>query len=253
MTGPVATTAAIAQRLAACYADVPADAVVSSGHAFLCRTYASDPEAHARLDERVARTLRSLADHEPLAVEPRVWMTQEDGLLVRLDGFGPVVAMDADATRLAIVETLRGTVPTRDEHMTIVASLRAAASTLPPFATDVSCSAPMAWRPACIELDPVLVPDVNWWSGTRDFARRSSPDTLERSLLDADLARLLPRFACATEASVTVDDRIGLLLRPVSWAIDAHQQMGSMETMRTFTALADMLARHPRTHTETGR
>lgn len=248
MTGPVATSveriAAIARRLRACYSTVPADAVVSSPHAFLCRLGSVPPEARASEDDRIARTLRSLADHAPVAVEPRVWMTQGNDLLIRLDGFGPVVDMDADAARRVIVETLGAAVPTPDEHMTIVASLRAAASTLPPFDTDVSCSAPMAWRPACIELDPVLVPDVNWWSGTRGFAKNSSPDTLERSLLDPDLARLLPRFACVTEASVTMDDRTGLLLRPVSWASGVHPQMGAMEIMRTFTALADMLASH---------
>jgi hypothetical protein len=257
MTGPDTSDAikraAIVRRLAACYASVPADAVVSSGHAFLCQAYASDPEAHTRQADRIARALRSLADHAPVAVEPRVWAMRGDDLLVRLDGFGPVVDMDADAARRAILETLRAPAPTPDEHHLVIASLRAAASTLPPFDTDVSCSAPMAWRPACVEFDPVLVPDVNWWTGTRRFAKTSSPDTLERSLLDADLARLLPRFACACESSVTVDDRTGLLLRPVSWASGVHPQMDSMEIVRTFDALADMLARHPRTTPQVAR
>jgi hypothetical protein len=252
MTGPLATATAtaaagavaIARRLAGCYTSVPADAVVSSGHAFLCRLGNRLPEARTSEDGRIARTLASLARGGLVPVGPRVWATEGDDLLVRLDGFGPVVDMDADAARRAILETLRAPAPTPEEHRIVIEALRATASTLPAFRTDVSCSAPMAWRPACIELDPAIVPDVNWWSGTMDFARNSSPDTIERSIIDPDIARLLPRIACATEASVTIDDRIGLLLRPVSWGSDVHPRMGAMEIMRTFTALADMLASH---------
>ena len=248
MTGPVdaavARIAAIAPKLAACYRSVPADAVVSSGHAFHCRTARGDDRLRLAQDERIARTLRRLDDHGLVPDEPKVWRTEGDDLLIRFDGFGPYVEMGRDEARLAAIEVLRSPRPDPAGHSAILDALRAAASTLPDVDADVSCSTPMAWRPACTAIDASIVPGLDWWTGIdgpmRDIDRRD----VVRGMLDPDLARLLPRMTCVSEAPITLDDRTGILMRPIAWSSRNHPRMDAMEIVRAFDALARTLASH---------
>lgn len=241
MTDP----AIIAERLAASYSPVPVDAVVSSGHVFLCRTPNAPPPAWKAESKRIARTLRSLEHHGLVAVEPRVWRTEDRDLLIRLDGFGDVVDMDADAARLAIIGTLGAPEPSPDLHAAIIDALHAIASTMPADQMRISCSAPMPWRPATFDSDPSLLAAFGWWTGSNGPFQRPASPAVVRTPLDAETARLLPCVTFVGEGPVTLDDRFGMLLRPISWAGRTHQTMDAMGVMRAHAALADMLARHP--------
>jgi hypothetical protein len=241
MTDP----AIIAERLAASYMPVPVDAVASSGHSFLIRNRNQEPPARAMQEKRIARTLRSLADHALVPVEPRVWKTQDRDLLIRLDGFGPTVDMDADAARLALIDVLGSPEPDEGQHAVIVDGLHGIASTMTATTMRIGCSAPTPWRPACFECDPSLIPAFGWWTGSNGLAQRPTRPTVEHTVLDPDTAALLPRVVCIGDGPVTLDDRFGMLLRPVSWTGRTHQTMDAMGVIRAHAALADMLARHP--------
>lgn len=246
MTGPVNLAATIAPKLAACYRSVPAEIVASSGHAFHCRSARSEERLRLAQDERIARTLRRLDDHGLVPHEPNVWRTEGDDLLIRFDGFGPYVEMGRNEARLAAIEVLRAPRIDPAGHSAIIDALRAAASTLPNVDADVSCSAPMAWRPACTSIDASIIPGLDWWSGIdgpmRDIDRRD----VVRGILDPELARLLPRMTCVSEAPVTLDDRTGLLMRPISWSSRNHPRMDAMGIMRAFDTLAGTLASQDR-------
>lgn len=248
MTGPispaVAHTAAIAQKLAACYRSVPADAVVSSGHAFHCRPARGDERLRLAQDERIARTIRRLDEHGLVPHEPNVWRTEGDDLLIRFDGFGPTVTMDRDQARLAALEVLRAPTLNAAGHSAVLEALRAAASTLPDVEADVSCSAPMPWRPACTTIDASIVPCLDWWTGINGPMRDIDRRDVVRGILDPELARLLPRMTCVSEGPVTLDDRTGLLMRPITWSNRIHPRLDAMGIMRAFDALADTLASH---------
>lgn len=234
-----------AERLAASYVAVHPEAVVHSGHVLLCRHPNAAPPARTAEDKRIARTLRSLADHRLIAVEHRVWRTEDRDLLIRLDGFGPCVEMDEDETRLAVIDILGAPEPDARRHSAIIDALHAIASTMPATSARIACSAPMPWRPACFECDPSPMPAFGWWTGSNGFRRRPSEPDVERTVIDPAIAALLPCVAYVADGPVTVDDRFGMTLRPISWSGRTHQAMDAMGVIRAHAALADMIARHP--------
>lgn len=245
MTVTIRDPESVDGRIAASYSSVPHDTVVSSGHVLLCRKPNAAPAAWKAESKRIARTLRSLSDHGLVAVEPRVWRTEDRDLLIRLDGFGDIVDMDADAARLALIETLGAPEPSQDLHAATIDALHAIASTMHADHERISCSAPMAWRPASFDSDPSPVAMFDWWTGSIDRFRRPALPARVRTPVDAETARLLPCMTFVGDGPVTLDGRFGLLLRPVSWAGRTHQTMDTMGIIRAHAALADMLARHP--------
>jgi hypothetical protein len=251
MTGTITD----AEFLAASYPPVRQDAVVSSGHAFLCRTRNIVPPARAMQDKQVSRTLRSLADHALIRVEPRVWRTEDRDLLIRLDGYGPSVDMDADAARLAVIDAIGATQATDEERVVIVEALHATASAMAPTLVPanlrgeqrIGCAAPVPWKPACSETTKRDALSHSWWTGPRGPCPAWALDVCERVPIDPDDASRLPRATCIVDGPVTLDGAFGMLLRPIAWSGRPHATLDPMGIVRAHAALASMLLRHPRT------
>ena len=238
-----------AEFIARAYRPVPAEAVVSSGHVFLIRTKDMEPPARAMQDKRIARTLRSLADHALVAVEPRVWRTEDRDLPIRLDGFGPTVDVDADAARLAVIDAIGAHQATDEQRVVIVDALHAVASCTDdgggPPNDRFECSAPVAWRPACCSTKERDVIATSWWTGPKGSVPEWAVDAVMRHPLDRQTAATLPRAACIGDGAVTVDGSFGMQIRPLMWTGPRHRLLDPMGIIRARAVLADMLARHP--------
>lgn len=231
------------------YRPVPAEAVVSSGHAFLIRTKDMEPPARAMQDKRIARTLRSLADHALVAVEPRVWRTEDRDLPIRLDGFGPTVDVDADAARLAVIDAIGALQATEEQRVVIVDALHAIASCGDDEGGSPNqrfeCSAAVAWRPACCSMKERDVIATSWWTGPKGTLPEWAVDAVHRDPLERETAAILPRAACIWDGAVTLDGSFGMGIRPLMWTGPRHRLLDPMGIIRARAALADMLARHP--------
>jgi hypothetical protein len=231
------------------YPAVAADAVVSSGHSFLIRTRDQEPPARAMQDKRIARTLRSLADHALVEIEPRVWRTQDRDLLIRLDGFGPTVDVDADAARLAVIDAIGALQTTEEQRVVIVDALHAIASCGDDEGGSPNqrfeCSAPVAWRPACCSMKERDVIATSWWTGPKGTLPEWAVDAVHRDPLERETAAILPRAACIEDGAVTLDGSFGMRIRPLIWTGPRHRLLDPMGIIRARAALAEMLARHP--------
>jgi len=231
-----------ADLLAQLYRPVDPSAVVSSGHAFVSTATNAQPPAARALDKCIARTLAAIRDAPLVAVEPHVWKTRGRDLMIRLDGFGPNVAMDEELATAMVLDALDRPRLVGEAKLTLVAALNAIASADRPDARRFACSAPTPWRPACLERSDAEIPATPWWSGTIRAREDIARSPVARTILDPAEAVDLPRVVCVEEGLVTLDDRNGMRLRPIQWSGTAARAMNPMRMLRARADLAATLA-----------